>query len=153
MAHSMTVPMRWRTVRAMACLRVQMGSRTVITSAVVTWSTLLPPRFGSAWFAQARAPPLRGLAGPPRLAVDGDHLLDRLLERRDSLGASPVRERVAAFACGLAVGERLLAGFGQRHQRIAAETERPGPAADDQPLHPASRLGRVDVQVQAISSA
>ena len=46
----MTVPMRWRTFCGVACLRVQMGNRTAITSAVVTRSTPSRPRHGYAYW-------------------------------------------------------------------------------------------------------
>ena len=45
----MTAPMRWRTCCAVACLRVHMGSRTAITSALVTRSIALPPTRGYAY--------------------------------------------------------------------------------------------------------
>ena len=59
-------------------------------------------------------------------------------------------QRVAARAGQPAVGERLLARFGQRHQRIAAETEHPHLAANRQLLHPAPRARRIDVQVEPV---
>ena len=46
-AHFITAPMRWRTRRAVSRLAVQMGSSTVMTSALVTALTVLPPSAGS----------------------------------------------------------------------------------------------------------
>ena len=64
-------------------------------------------------------------------------------------GSGP--ERVAARAGELAVGERPLAGLGQRDEGEAAEAEHARLAADHEPLHPAARPGGVDVQVQAVA--
>lgn len=44
-----------------------------------------------------------------------------------------------------------LAGLGQRDESAAAEPEPAGPAADDEPLHPTARTGRVDVEAQPIT--
>ena len=41
----------------------------------------------------------------------------------------------------------------QRHQRKAAEAERPGLAVDDEPLYPVAGSGRFDVQVQSVAVA
>ena len=57
---------------------------------------------------------------PPRPAVDGDHLAGSLLEGRDAQRSAGGRQRVAALPCNLAVGERPLAGFGERHELRAA---------------------------------
>ena len=100
-----------------------------------------------------RRPPLlrRRLPVLPGPAVDRDHLLGRLGEGGHAGRGAFVPQRVAARAGELAVGERPLAGFGQRDEREAAEAEHARLAADHEPLHPTSRPGRVDVQVQAVA--
>ena len=67
------------------------------------------------------------------------------------LGVALLGQRISARPCLLAVGERHVARLDQRHQRVAAEPEHPGPAPNDQPLHPPPRSGRVDAQVQAVA--
>ena len=66
-------------------------------------------------------------------------------------GAAFAGARVGTGAGNLRVGQRLFAGFCQRHQREAAEAERAERAVDDQPLHPAARPGGLDVQVQSVA--
>ena len=66
--------------------------------------------------------------------------------------AWPLRgQRIPARPRLLAVGERHVARLGQRHQRVAAKPEHPGPTQNDQPLHPPPRPGGVDAQVQAVA--
>ena len=66
---------------------------------------------------------------------------------------SSLGERVAARARELAVGQRLLAGLGQRNQRHAAQSELAIAAPDHEPLNPAPRSRRLHVEVQAIAVA
>ena len=61
--------------------------------------------------------------------------------------------RVAAGACNLAVGKRLLTRFRQRHQRNAAQPERPLPTPDHQPLLPTPGARRIDPEVQTVAVA
>ena len=49
-----------------------------------------------------------------------NHLAGSLLEGRDAQRSAGGRQRVAALPCNLAVGERPLAGFGERHELRAA---------------------------------
>lgn len=63
----------------------------------------------------------------------------RKVEGRGAVRAAFAGPRVAAGTGKPAVGEGLLARFGQRDQREAAETERAGRAVDDEPLHPTLR--------------
>ena len=53
----------------------------------------------------------------------------------------------------LAVTQGYVTRFGQRHDGAAAEPERAGGAADDEPLQPAPRARGIDVQIQAIAIA
>ena len=149
MAHFITVPMRWRTFCAVACLQVQMGSSTAITSAVVIRSTPFRPRRGQAYSRSVACQTVGvAAAGFPRGAVDGEHGGDRLVEGRDAGGAAGGWARVAPRAGDPAVGEGAFAGLGQWHEGEAAEAERAALAVDDEPLHPVAGAGRFDVQVQ-----
>ena len=65
--------------------------------------------------------------------------------RWNTLHPALVGQRVSARPRQLAVGEGLLAGLGERG---GAETEFAAPAADDEPLDPASVAGRLDEEVQ-----
>ena len=65
-----------------------------------------------------------------------------------ALGAAPLGQRVAARAGELAIGERLLAGFGERDQAGAAETEFAAASPDDEALDPAAGSGRLDIEVE-----
>ena len=47
----------------------------------------------------------------------------------------------------LAVGARLLARLGERHQGDATEAELAAAAADEEPLDPAPRTGGLDEEV------
>ena len=68
-----------------------------------------------------------------------------------ALGAAPLGQRVAARAGELAIGERLLAGLGERDQAGAAETEFAAASPDDEALDPAAGSGRLDIEVQAVA--
>ena len=50
-----------------------------------------------------------------------------------------------------AVGESLLTGLGEPHERSGAEPEFAASAPDDEPLDPASSAGRLDEEVQAVA--
>ena len=76
-----------------------------------------------------------------------------LLEGGHGTGATTGGERVAAGTGELAVRERRLARLGERDEREAAEPERAGLAADDDPLHPAAGAGRVNLEVQTVAVA
>ena len=69
---------------------------------------------------------LRGAPARPQLVVD---LAGRLGEGGCRLGPPLLREGIAALPGQLAVGQRLLAGLGQRYQGDAAETELASSAA------------------------
>ena len=98
--------------------------------------------------------PLPGMfRAPPRGAMERVHGPRRLGEGRDAAARGPARQRVAAGARQPPVVERLRARFRQRHQRAAAEAERPVPPLDAQPLHPAPRPRRVHLQVEAVAVA
>ena len=60
---------------------------------------------------------------------------------------------IAARAGELAVGERLLAGLGERDQFDAAESELALVAPDDEALNPASGSGLPDVEVESVPVA
>ena len=101
----------------------------------------------------ARQPVLAVLGVAPA----GPHL------RQDRLGgggegghafeAALLGERIAARAGEPAVGEGLGAGVLERDEREAAEPEFAATAADDEPLYPAARTGRLHVEVQAVAIA
>ena len=59
-----------------------------------------------------------------------------LLDRGHVLNMALLGQRIPARPRLLTVGERHVARLGQRHQRVAAEPEHPGPAPNDQPLQP-----------------
>ena len=88
---------------------------------------------------------------PPAEALLLQHRGGSLLDRGHVLGLALLGQGIPARPRLLAVGERHVARLGQRHQRVAAEPEHPGPAPNDQPLHPSPRPGRVDAQVQAVA--
>ena len=58
---------------------------------------------------------------------------------------------IAARVGQHAVGEGLLAGFGERDECGGAESELPASAADDEPLDPASGSGGLNEEVQAVA--
>ena len=87
-------------------------------------------------------PILRVPPAAPAVALLFEHALGGFGKRRDSLDAALLRERVAARPGQHAVGEGLLASLGQRNERRGAESEFSAPAADDEPLDPASSPGR-----------
>ena len=80
-----------------------------------------------------------------------EHALGGFGERRNALDAAFLCEGVAARAGQHPVGEGLLAGLGERDEGGGAETEFAAPAADDEPLDPASGSGRLDEQVQPVA--
>ncbi len=77
----------------------------------------------------------------------------RLLERRYRFRLLLLGEGIATGTGQPAVGEGFVPRLGQRHQGIAALTQRAGLAADDQSLHPTPGAGGIDAQVQAMSVA
>ena len=90
-----------------------------------------------------------------RVAPAGPHLRqDRLGgggEGGHALEAALLGEWISSGAGEPAVGERLGAGVLERDEREAAESEFAAPAADDEPLYPAARTGRLHVEVQAVA--
>ena len=96
-------------------------------------------------------PVLRVPLAAPAAALLFEHAPGGLGEGGNALSAALLGEGVAAGPRQLAVGEGLLAGFGERDERGGAETEFAAPAADDEPLDPASGAGRLDEQVQPVA--
>ena len=96
-------------------------------------------------------PSLRVPPTAPAVALLFEHALGGFGEGGNALDAAPVGERVAARPRQHAVGEGLLAGLGERDQCGGAEPEFAAPAADDEPLDPASRPGGLDEQVQPVA--
>ena len=107
--------------------------------------------------------PGEGVGILPGGAAERDHLVDRACERRDPgllrrlVRALALRgERVAAFVAQAPVGERRLAGLGERDPGPGAEADPHAPALPGRGvrhhelLHPALRPGRSDVQVQSV---
>ena len=89
-------------------------------------------------------PCLRPAVG--RCQSPGSNSVDRLLGSfcfKNGPQASPTRP----------LPRQLVRGFGQRHQREAAEAERGGLAVDDEPLHPAAGSASLDMQVQSVACA
>ena len=99
----------------------------------------------------APLPILRVPPAAPAAALLFEHAPRGLGEGRNTLGAAPVGQRVAAGAGELAVGERQLAGLGEGNERGDAESEFAAPAADDEPLNPAPGSRGLDEQVQAVT--
>ena len=87
----------------------------------------------------------------PAAALLFEHAPCGFGEGRHALRAALLRERIAAGPRQHAVGEGLLAGLGERDERGGAEPEFAAPAADDEPLDPASGAGRLDEQAQAVA--
>ena len=101
-----------------------------------------------------RGSPLRGVLGvAPAGAVQRQDLRGSLLERRYAPCVAALGEGVAAGPRELAVGQGHVTRLGQRHDVVAAEPERPGGAADHEPLHPAPCARWIDVQIQAVAVA
>ena len=86
--------------------------------------------------AQTARPVLRVLGNAPAGALLLQHHGGGLLDRGHALAVALLGQRVSARPGSLAVRERHVARLGQGHQRVAAEPEHPGPAPNDQPLHP-----------------
>ena len=80
-----------------------------------------------------------------------DHTSSGFGERGYATGAPLLGQRVAARAGELAVGQRLLAGLGQRDQGDAPESELALAAPNDEPLNPAPRSRRLHVEVQPVA--
>ena len=144
MAHFITVPMRWRTFCAVACLQVQMGSSTAITSAVVIRSTPFRPRRGQA-YSRSVACQLLALR-PPAFHV-APWIASTLATASSKVGvpggATGGWARVAPRAGDPAVGEGAFARLGQWHEGEASEAERAALAVDDESLHPVAGAGTV----------
>ena len=92
-----------------------------------------------------------------RVAPAGPHLRQNRLggggEGGHALEAALLGERIASGAGEPAVGEGLGAGLLERDEREAAEPEFTASAADDEPLYPAARPGRLDIEVQPVAVA
>ena len=87
-----------------------------------------------------RCSPLRRVLGvAPAGAVQRKDRGGGFLERRYAPSVATLGERVTACPRELAVDQRHVTRFSQRHDRVAAEPERPGCAAYHEPLHPAPR--------------
>ena len=101
-----------------------------------------------------RGSPLRRVLGvAPAGAVQRQDLRGSLLERRHARCVAPLGEGITAGPSELAVAQGYVTRIGQRHDGAAAERERPGAAADHEPLHPAPRARGIYVQIQAIAIA
>ena len=100
---------------------------------------------------QARHPVLR----MPRMAPAGVLALPDPLggvrEGGDAVGAAFLRQRVAAVAGHLTVGEGLGARFGERDEREAAESQFSPPALDHEPLDPIPRASGMNLDVKAVA--
>ena len=83
---------------------------------------------------QARQPVPGVLGIAPAAMLVGPDPLGGLGEGGHAPGALLLGQRVAAGACGLAVGERPGARFLERDEREGAEAQLVPPAADDEPL-------------------
>ena len=150
----MTVPMRWRTFCAVACLLVQMGSSTAITSAVVIRSTSLLTKLRAGVLAQRRLPVCSRSCRPPSTPHCEWRARWRPPRRRSERRGRGARSaRVAAGAGDSAVGEGAFARLGQGHEGEAAEAERAGLSVNDEPLDPVSGSGGLDVQVESVAVA
>ena len=103
--------------------------------------------------AQTARPVQCVLGIAPAWALLRQHRGGGLLDRGHALAVAPLGQRVSARPGSLAVHERHVARLGQGHQRVAAEPEHPGPAPNDQPLHPLARPGRIHAQAQPVAVA
>ena len=74
------------------------------------------------------------------------HLPEADPEGGNTLRAALLGEGVVAGPRQLAVGEGLLAGFGERDERGGVDAKLAAPATDDEPLYPASYAGRLEEQ-------
>ena len=93
-----------------------------------------------------KAPPpvLRVPLAAPATAFLFKHALRGFGKGGNAPDAALLGEVIAPGPRQLAVGEGLLAGLGERDERGGAEPEFASPAADDEPLDPASGAGRLD---------
>ena len=87
----------------------------------------------------------------PATALLVEHALGGVGEGENTLDPALVGQRVTAGPRRLAVGEGLLASFGERDERGGTETEFAAPFAGDEPLEPAAGAGRLDEEVQAVA--
>ena len=103
-------------------------------------------------FQSAKPVPRVGRAAPsgPLLL---DHALGGLGEGGYADGPALLGEWIAARAGEFSVGERLLAGLGQRDEGDAPEPELPLAASDDEALNPAPGSRLLDVEVESVSVA
>ena len=90
---------------------------------------------------------------PPPSPLLLDHAPSGFGERGYAQGAALLGQRVAARAGELTVGQRLLAGLGQRDQGEATEPELALAAPDHEPRDPAPRSRPPHVEVQAVAVA
>ena len=153
MAQSMTALMRWRTRRAVSGRTCQMRRSVASTSALVTSHTGMRPMTREHVARQARQPVAGVLGIAPAAMLVGPDPLGGLGEGGHAPGALLLGQWVAAAACDLAFGDRQGARFLERDEREGAEAQLAPPAADDQPLDPAPRAARLDLQVEAVAVA
>ena len=132
----MTAPMRCRTRRAVSGLSCQRGAKDLkeVGGGDVGNERVADEREGIR--LKARRPVLGVLRIAPRATLLFQDLGGGLLEGGRAPAAALLGQRVAARAGQPAVGERLLAGFGEGHPGVAAETEHAHLAANDELLHP-----------------
>ena len=100
---------------------------------------------------QAPPPVVNVPPAPPAAALLLEDTPGGFGEGGNTLEPAFFGEGIAARPGQHAVGEGLLAGLGERDERGGAESEFAAPAADDEPLDPASGPGRLDEQVQAVA--
>ena len=102
---------------------------------------------------QGAEPVPRVRRAPPPGPLLLDDALGGLGEGGDTHQTPLLGERIASRAGELAVGERLLAGLGERDQLDAAESELPLASPDDEALDPAAGSGLLDVEVESVPVA
>ena len=151
MDHSSTDRMRWRTARAVSALTCQIGVRISSTSAVLTLGDRPAADARERVPLHAAPPVLRVPPAAPAALLLFEHAPGGIGECGNTLDAPFVGQRVAARPRQRAVGERLLASFGERNERGGAESKFAASAADDEPLDPAAGPGRLDEQVQPVA--
>ena len=141
MQKSKTTAIRWRTRPAVSGFEVQIGCKTVSTSAVVILSTGFLPRNREGVKSKALGPLYRVTRGAPRGGPQPNYGLGGLRERRDSRGL--VDHGVKALSCAAPHRPRLSAGLRERHIRVSAESVVSALPLDREPEYPALAPGRL----------
>ena len=139
--------MRWRTLRPISGLAVQMGRQDAEHVFAADPVDMPVAEDGVHVLVHRREPVLRSLGVPPPRPVRVEGALAGLPEGR-GLRPPLVGERVASVGDGAAVGEGAVTGHGERDDRPAAQADVASYAVDGDSLDPGLGPARRNDEVQ-----